>query len=511
MKTVRVSSVKSDSTKKYQVRFNRRFLKLVVVVLVLVTVAAAYRAFFLPLVRVELNSRLVMLGDLNSDKKWSQEDLPLLRNYFSSPFSFQAEMAFLIDINRDGLVDNQDVQVLEYLYDSGDPYAAKAKAAQDGITLPMPREMFAYIPESEYLVRPVFTSRHPLLKSGILSFLQPMLISRGDSSYLNQLMREISNEALRFSMIYERRKDKLNAVEKAFVAEELQLIRQLNEKGDYFGLLLELILMSEAGETLSTNGISPFVLKVRSFGLALREYLVSPNYVAFQDGKRDHLTVFSDIEQIYQQSIGQPIKIAELPPSRDLTKLENYVDRAVWQVYKSKAKESDFRSLISFAQNDRRYLRAVSRTTPRHNDIAVKNHNLPMMLLFREALRINGGDKKSAVGLLDEAIRIPYAWIKSIPRKLLPSSVALESFLLPGNMEDGSDKSRHWNVFGGIALHKSPEESLDLALRREIKDAKEGNYSSELMTEFIRDTIANCFGIYHVVSIDSTIRPLDDE
>jgi hypothetical protein len=30
-----------------------------------------------------------------------------------------------------------------------------------------------------------------------------------------------------------------------------------------------------------------------------------------------------------------------------------------------------------------------------------------MVLLFREALRISGGDKKKAVGLLDEAIRIP--------------------------------------------------------------------------------------------------------
>lgn len=501
MKTARFSSAKSDNVKKYQVRFNPKFLKFLVIILLLALAVTGYKAFFLPAERVTLVSRLVMLGDLNGDKKWSSEDLPLLKEYLSSPFTFQTEKAFLIDINRDGMIDAQDEQVLEYLYAIGDPYAAKAKAAEDGVTMPMPREMFAYIPESEYLVRPVFTYQHPLLQSGVLSFLYPTITTIPDSSYLNQLMREISDEALRFSMIYERRKDKLNRVEKAFVAEELQLIRQLHDKGDYFGLLLELILISEAGETLSTEGISPFVLKTRSFGLALREYLLSPDYTAFLVGKRDHLAVFGDIEKIYQQSIGQPLKIAELPPSRDLTKLENYVDRAIWQVYKSKTGESDFRQLINFAQNNRRYLRAVSRTTPRHSDIAVKNHNLPMMLLFREALRISGGDKKSAVGLLDEAIRIPYAWIKSIPRKLLPSSVALESFLLPGNMEDGSDKSRHWNVFGGIALHKSPEESLDLALRREIKDAKEGDYSPELMTEFIRDTIANCLGIYHVVSM----------
>ena len=60
-----------------------------------------------------------------------------------------------------------------------------------------------------------------------------------------------------------------------------------------------------------------------------------------------------------------------------------------------------------------------------------------MILLFRESLRITNNDKKAAVGLLDEAIRIPMAWVKSIPKKVLPSSIALENFLLPGNKEDG--------------------------------------------------------------------------
>ncbi len=128
-----------------------------------------------------------------------------------------------------------------------------------------------------------------------------------------------------------------------------------------------------------------------------------------------------------------------------------------------------------------------------------------MILLFREALKIKGGNKKAAIGLIDEAIRIPFAWIKSIPRELLPSSIALENFLLPGNKEDGSDKSRHWNVFGGICLYMSPEESLKLALKRENADLKESNYSVEAMTEFIRDTIANINGIYYVMSIDEQL------
>lgn len=503
MKTLRISRTKTDKVRKYQVRFNQRFLKYTASVLLLIVAIAVSRSLFLPTVRVAPDSQLIMLGDLNNDNKWSQEDLALLKNFFSAPFSFPTSTAFLIDINNDGQTNGQDIQILEYLYASGNPYSARDKAAADGVTLPMPREMFVYIPESEYLVRPVFTYPHPILTNGILSFLKPTLSKKQDSSYIEQLQREISNEAVRFSAIYERRKDRLTEIENKFVAEELQLLHQLNNNGDYFDLLLELILMSEAGETLSSSGHTRFVYQVRNFGLNLREYLTSTDYAAFLAGKKDYLAVFSDIERIYLKTIEKPLKLAELPPARDLSKLENYIDRAVWQVYKTKAKESDFRLLINFAQKDRRYLRAVARTTPRHSDLAVKNHNLPMMLLFREALRISGGDKKSAVGLLDEAIRIPFAWVKSIPKKLLPSSVALESFLLPGNMEDGSDKSRHWNVFGGIALYKSPEESLDLALRREIMDAKNGDYSPELITEFIRDTIANCFGIFHVVSMET--------
>ena len=100
------------------------------------------------------------------------------------------------------------------------------------------------------------------------------------------------------------------------------------------------------------------------------------------------------------------------------------------------------------------------------------------------------------------AVRIPFSWVKAIPRDKLPSSVALENFLLPGNKEDGSDKSRHWNVFGGVSLYKSPEDSLRLALAREVKDFRDGGRTPEGMTEFIRDTMANLNGIYYVVSIN---------
>jgi hypothetical protein len=68
-------------------------------------------------------------------------------------------------------------------------------------------------------------------------------------------------------------------------------------------------------------------------------------------------------------------------------------------------------------------------------------------------------------------------------------------------MEDGADKSRHWNVFGGICLYKSPQEALDLALKREIQDLRNAEYSEEAMREFLRDMIANLNGMYYVMSV----------
>lgn len=62
--------------------------------------------------------------------------------------------------------------------------------------------------------------------------------------------------------------------------------------------------------------------------------------------------------------------------------------------------------------------------------------------------------------------------------------------------------------FGGICLYKSLQESLDLALKRESQDLREGQYSPEAMTEFIRDTVANLNGIHYVVGMNpDLLRP----
>ncbi|HAR49773.1 MAG TPA: hypothetical protein DCR81_06660 [Smithella sp.] len=239
------------------------------------------------------------------------------------------------------------------------------------------------------------------------------------------------NEAVRFSIAYEKRKDFLEPVEIEYLKGKTKLCKSLLEKGQFFNLLLEVISLTEDGETLFYNQQTPFIQKILYFRDHLRELLKSESFKEFKGGKEN-------ADKIFQQ-------------------IDKY--------------------------------------------ISVENHNLPMILLFRKALQIKNNDKLAAVGLLDEAIRIPFGWVRSIPKNLLPSSIALENFLLPGNKEDSSDKSRHWNVFGGISLYKSPEASLKIALAREVQDAKLENYSPESMREFIRDSIANINGIYYVVSM----------
>jgi len=313
---------------------------------------------------------------------------------------------------------------------------------------------------------------------------------------------ETRDEAIRFDLAYHARLRGLSESEKSYAQRKIASCDRLFADGRSYELLLELMGLVEDAETLTTVGQDPFVAKTLFFRDHLRDLLLSSKYADFQVGRIPIQDILEEIQRLLKHDLDLDLELNKLAPPRGFTHLQNYLSRAEWQYYKTRTGTERFEELIRFAQHDRRYLRAVARTSRKMSDPGVQNHNLPMVLLFREALRICGGDKKSAVGLLDEAIRIPFYWVKSIPRERLPGALALENFLLPGNKEDGADKSRHWNVFGGICLYKSPQESLDLALKREMQDLREARYSKDCMTEFIRDTIANLNGIYYVVSMN---------
>jgi len=319
------------------------------------------------------------------------------------------------------------------------------------------------------------------------------------------LLHEIYSEGIRFSLAYAKRAPGLDPREKEYGKAKIARCAALWTAGREYELLLELMGLTEDAETLTVKGQPAFVAQSLYFRDHLRQLLESGLYKDYTAGKAPAEEVLKNIEKYAREDMYIQVDLLTLAPPRDFLELKNYVDRGRWQYYKSTATRKDFRKLLRFAQYDRRYLRAAARTSRKMDDAPLENHNLPMVLLFREALAIKGGDKLAAVGLIDEAVRIPFAWLKTIPRNKLPESVALENFLLPGNKEDGSDKSRHWNVFGGISLYKSPEESLRLALAREVKDFREEGRTPHAMTEFIRDTMANLNGIYYVVSINPAL------
>jgi hypothetical protein len=466
--------------------------------------------FELPINKVPIRSELVMLGDFNNDQKWDKQDEAQLEKILQNPFSFSRFIVEKADINRNGLLDEEDVAMLRHLYAYSDPYAAEKAALEQGMPFPRPRELFHYRPAMEYAKRPLFALHHAIAETSPLTLLHTMKPNTAPGKYQDQLLAEIYNEALRFSFDYEKREAGLTEVEKTYADKKMRACDSLYRTGDYYTLLLNLIALVEDAETLTTKGQSQFVAKTLFFRDDLRGLLTSPVYAQFEAGRIPSDRILDTISTLLDRDLSMKLDMKTLAPPRDYLRLENYVNRAEWQYYKTKTKIEAFEKLILYAQYDQRYLRAAAKTTRKHDDPELKNHNLPMMLLFREALVISGGDKKAAIGLLDEAIRIPYGWIKSIPSNMLPKSLALENFLLPGNKEDGSDKSRHWNVFGGICLYKSPEESLVLALSRELQDLKESNNSVDAMTEYIRDTIANINGIYHVVSVNPEFESVDE-
>ena len=481
----------------------KKWNRLSLAICFVVILGLAYWKFAIPTHRVETHSELIMLGDLDGDLRWTANDLKILDSFLKDPFAFPDAVALHIDMNQNGLIDEEDIRFLRALVASGsDPYAAEEKARAKGKPFPRPREFYRYITLAEYHPRPLWALLYPPAGDSVLNWLPNFHPPASTSSYSEALDAEIYAEAVRFDQDWRKREPQLLPIEREYASQKLARMNTLRQQGERFELLLALIDGVEDAETLTERNQPAFPLKILVFRDHLRDTLKSPVYAEFKQGKQSWQAVMKVVAGHLQTDLGLSYEFETLPPPRNLTHLQNYLQRSEWQYYKSSAKEEDFRALINFAQHDPRYLRAVSRTSRKLTDIEEMNHNLPMELLFREALRIKGGDKKKAVGLLDEAIRIPFLWVKSIPREELPSSLALDNFLLPGNKEDGFDKSRHWNVFGGICLYKSPQESVDLALKREMQDLRDDHYSVDGMREFFRDMIADLNGMYYVMTVN---------
>lgn len=488
-------------------KWNRLLLALCVVG----AIGYTYWKFAIPIHRLEIRSELVMLGDLDGDRRWTASDLTALDVILKDPFAAPDGVGRRIDMNQNGLIDEEDLSILRALAASaGDPYAAEDTARSKGRPFPRPRELYRYVSVAEYLPRPLWALPYPLAADSVLDWLASLRPPLSTGSYSEALAAAVYAEAVRFDQAWRKRQPQLLLIEREYAARKLARVKTLFQAGEQYELLLALMELVEDAETLTERNQPEFPLKLLAFRDHLREELGSPLYADFKAAKQDWRAVLKRVSGHIQTDLGLTYDFETLGPPRNLSHLENYLQRAEWQYYKSTTHEEDFHALIAYAQRDPRYLRAVSRTSRKLQDPNVENHNLPMVLLLREALRIKSGDKKKAVGLLDEAIRVPYAWIKSIPRKALPGSLAFDNFLLPGNKEDGADKSRHWNVFGGVCLYKSPQEALDLALKREMQDLRDDKYSQDAMREFFRDMIADLNGMYHVMTVNPALLTAKD-
>ena len=480
----------------------RGWRTILVAVGLLVAFLLGYRRL-MPIYRVEAHSELVMLGDLNGDHQWDSQDLKVLHKLLADPFRFPADLVWRMDLNQNGRLDSEDLGLLTRLVEAGgDPYRAESQALNRTEDFPRPREFYKYLSVAEYRARPIWVLPYPAAETSKLVWFKQLRVPGTGSAYAEQLEAALFSETVRLDLALRKREAGLNDLERRYLEDKLEECSQLFNDGRRADLLLEVMGLVEDAETLTVQGQSDFCLHLLVFRDHLRRVLGSTEFREMQQGKRDCRDILKTIDGHLKTDLGMDYDLIKLGPPRDLTHLENYLQRGEWQYYKSSTRTEDFQQLLQFAQHDPRYLRAVSRTSRKLHDPLVQNHNLPMVLLFREALRIKGGDKKQAVGLLDEAIRVPFGWIKSIPRKHLPGALAMDNFLLPGNKEDGADKSRHWNVFGGVCIYKSPQEAVDLGLKREMKDLREGQFSPGGMTEFLRDMIANLNGMYHVMSVD---------
>ncbi len=477
--------------------------RLLLIICFITAISYSYWKFAIPTHRLGIRSELVMLGDLNGDHHWTAADLEQLTIILKNPAAAQNSLVWRMDMNQNGMIDNEDLRILRTLVaEGGDPYAAEENMRKRGEQFPRPRELYRYVTIPEYRSRPLWVLPYPHASDSVLDWLADIPTPMSTSTYKEALATAVYDEAVRFDQAWRMRQPQLLPIEREYAAKKLAHVKMLFLSGAQYELLLALMDLVEDAETLTVQGQPEFSLKLLTFRDHLREVLRSPVYAEFIAGKQNWRAVLKIVSCHLQTDLGLSYDFETLGPPRNLTHLANYLQRAEWQYYKSTTEEGDLLQLITYAQHDPRYLRAVSRTSKKHLDLNVENHNLPMVLLLREALRITGDDKKKAVGLLDEAIRIPYAWIKLIPRESLPGSLALDNFLLPGNKEDGADKSRHWNVFGGVCIYKSPQEALDLALKREMQDLRDDNYSGDAMREFFRDMIADLNGMYHVMTVN---------
>ncbi len=195
--------------------------RLILAVCVLAISGLAYWKFAIPTHRIETHSELIMLGDLDGDDRWTANDLKILDDFLKDPFAFPDKLARQIDMNQNGMIDEEDLRILRALVASGgDPYVAEDNARAKGEPFPRPREFYRYVTLAEYHPRPLWALPYPQAEDSVLKWLPTLHAPVSAGSYADALDADLYAEAIRFDRDWRKREPELLPMEREYATQK---------------------------------------------------------------------------------------------------------------------------------------------------------------------------------------------------------------------------------------------------------------------------------------------------
>jgi hypothetical protein len=206
----------------------KTWTKLVFALGILGLLGIAYRQLAIPTHRVNIHSELVMMGDLDSDNRWTIDDLSILDTVLKEPFEAPKSTVLRIDMNENGMIDGEDIAILHALVASaGDPYAAEEKARSSGKIFPRPRELYHYLSAEEYRSRPLWALPYPPAADSVLDWLATLPPPVNVGSYAEALSAAVYDEAVRFDQGWRKRQAQLMPIEREYAEKKLARVKEL--------------------------------------------------------------------------------------------------------------------------------------------------------------------------------------------------------------------------------------------------------------------------------------------
>lgn len=282
----------------------KRWQRLLVAAAVITAVGYGYWRLAVPEHRVAIKSELIMLGDLDGDQRWTSADLEVFDAFVEAPFAMSDALAWRLDLNQNGLVDEEDLGILRALVVAkGDPYVAE-EASSEGRPFPRPRELYRYVSLTDYRPRPLWALPYPPARDSVLVWLAGFEPSTGSSPYAQALDLAIRAEAIRFDQAYRLREPGLLLIERDYAARKLARVEALIRDGKRYELLLALMDLVEDVETLAAPRQPDFALRLLTFRDHLRGVLDSAVYAEFAAGQRDWRAVLRLVSGHLESDLG---------------------------------------------------------------------------------------------------------------------------------------------------------------------------------------------------------------